>query len=381
MTIELCEALEKEEIETAIFLSLGSGELLAEARSRGLTTYAYHQGNAAGAVRALTLVPFLLIRLFRRARHYDVLIGGGDATDHLPALVVGRLTAKLVIGLSQVTQSATIESYRGLGRRLMSLSTRVALPRLDATISVAEAVRDDLISLGARKDRAYAVSNGIPVARVQELSEAKKIAFTRPTIVGVGRLSYEKGFDTLLRAHALARNETPHDLVIVGDGWERANLEQLAKELRVTDSVTFAGYLVNPYPSIAAADLVCMPSRHEASPLIILEALALRRPVIATDCPGGTRESLAEGRFGRLVPYDDPQALAEALVEHLKAPDKLQALAAAGRVEITKTRDVATTAAKYAEVLRQVLDGHHADKDKRAARRRRTGDRRDQKRG
>lgn len=373
VAIELCQALGKENVETAVFLSLGSGELVAEAKSKGIKLFEYHQGNGAGAVRALLLVPSLVARLSRRARHYDVLIGGGDATDHLPALVVGRLVKKPVVGLSQVTQSATIESYRGLGRRLMSLSTRIALPRLDATISVAEAVREDIIGLGAGRERAYVVSNGIPIARVQALSGAEKIAFARPTIAGFGRLSFEKGFDVLIRAHAIARKEIAHDLVIVGDGRERANLEQLAAELGVEDSVIFAGYRANPYPWIAAAALVCLPSRHEASPLIVLEALALCRPVIATDCPGGTRESLGDGRFGRLVPCEDPKALAEAFVEHLQTPKELQARAAAGQIEVTKNRDVATAATRYAEILREVLDRYRQGRRRALRRRPRAG--------
>src|SRR5450759_2063986 len=119
------------------------------------------------------------------------------------------------------------------------------MPRLDATISVSEAVREDAIGLGASRERAHTISNGISIARVRELSGAKKITFARPTIVGVGRLSYEKGFDTLLRAHALARKEIAHCLVLVGDGLERASLEGLAAELKIEGSVTFAGYQAN----------------------------------------------------------------------------------------------------------------------------------------
>jgi len=358
MTIDLCKALEKERIETSVFLSLGAGELVSEAENSGIKLYSYHRGDGTGAVRALLLVPVLLLRLLRRARAYDVLVGGGDASDHLPTLVVGRLTGKPAVGISQVAQSANLGSHQGLGHRLMSLATRIALPRLDATISVAEAVREDVIGLGARRERAYAIPNGIPVARVQELGRVEKIEYERPTIVTVGRLSPEKGLDDLLRAHALAREEIAHDLLIIGDGIDRPRLEELTTELGLRDSVTFSGYHTNPYPTIAAADLVCLPSHHEASPLIILEALALDRPVLATDCPGGTRESLGDGRFGQLVPVGDPKAFAGAVVEHLKAPEKLRTLAAAGRAEVTKNRDVAAVAARYAEVIREIVEVH-----------------------
>lgn len=363
--IELCKALEKERIEASIFLSLGSGELAAEAESRGVKTHRLHRGGGAGAARALFLLPVLIVRLLRLARRRDILVGGGDAADHLLALLAGRLLRKPALGIIQVTPSANIKSYRGLGRRLLSLSTRIALPRLDATISVAQAVRDDAIDLGARRERAFTIPNGVSVARVQELSTAEEIVFAQPTIVGVGRLAHEKGFDTLLRAHALARRKIAHELVLVGDGRERASLERLTAELGIDDSVTFAGYQANPYPWIAAADLVCLPSRHEASPLIVPEALVLRRPVVATDCPGGTRESLADGRFGRLVPCEDPEALADALAEHLKNPSKLRALARAAQVEIEQSRDQPATAARYAEVLRQALDDHRGRSSRR----------------
>ncbi len=86
-------------------------------------------------------------------------------------------------------------------------------------------MREDVIGLGARRERAYAIPNGIPVARVQELGRVEKIEYERPTIVTVGRLSPEKGLDDLLRAHALAREEIAHDLLIIGDGVNRPRLE------------------------------------------------------------------------------------------------------------------------------------------------------------
>jgi glycosyltransferase involved in cell wall biosynthesis len=225
MTIDLCKALEKEGIEDAVFLSLGAGELAGEAELSGIKLHSYHRGDGTGALRAVLLVPVLLARLLRRARGYDLLIGGGDASDHLPALVAGRLTRRPVAGISQVSQSANLGSHRGFAHLAMWLSTRIALPRLDATISVAEAVREDVIGLGADRERAYLIANGIPVARVLELSQAEEVSFERPTIVTVDRLSPEKDLDDLLRAHALAREEIAHDLLIIGDGVNRPRLE------------------------------------------------------------------------------------------------------------------------------------------------------------
>ncbi len=153
-----------------------------------------------------------------------------------------------------------------------------------------------------------------------------------PVVVGVGYLGYQKDFETLLRAFARARRRRPLRLLIVGHAKKPGPFLALAEELGVRDDVDLVGYRANPVAWVARADLFVLSSRYEGFPNVLLEALACGTPVVSTDCPHGPREILDGGRYGRLVPVADPEAMAEALLEVLAAPpsrDFLRARAAA----------------------------------------------------
>lgn len=130
-------------------------------------------------------------------------------------------------------------------------------------------------------------------------------------MLGVGRLDAKKDFATLIRAFArVAATHASARLVILGEGPERGRLEALAAGLGVAARVSLPGYVADPTPWYARARVFALASRHEGLSLVILEALAHRLPVVATDCPHGPAEALAGGRFGRLVPVGDVPALA-----------------------------------------------------------------------
>jgi glycosyltransferase involved in cell wall biosynthesis len=139
--------------------------------------------------------------------------------------------------------------------------------------------------------------------------------------ISVGRLEIQKDHDTLLRAYRVASPELPGArLVIVGDGTRREELGRFAHELGVAESVTFAGFVANPYPAIATSDVLVLSSRFEGMPNVVLEALALGRGCVSTDCPSGPAEILVDPALGRLVPVGDVSALAAAMVEVARNP-------------------------------------------------------------
>jgi glycosyltransferase involved in cell wall biosynthesis len=134
-------------------------------------------------------------------------------------------------------------------------------------------------------------------------------------LVGVGRLSPEKGFDLLVEAVALARSGgTEVEATIVGDGPERVRLEQLIRARGLDGIVRLAGPVPRPElgPWFADAHAAVAPSRREGLGLAALDAIAAGRPVIATRV-GGLPEAVREGEDGLLVTPEDPMALAEAL--------------------------------------------------------------------
>lgn len=136
-----------------------------------------------------------------------------------------------------------------------------------------------------------------------------------PYLLAAGRLTWQKGFDVLIRALALLVSEGfDFNLVIAGEGWgEERALHELAAELGVTARVQFVGRVVDLTAWLADAFAFVLSSRYEGFPNVLLEALACGTATIATDCPSGPREILEGGGLGMLVPCEDPAAIAAAV--------------------------------------------------------------------
>jgi len=148
-----------------------------------------------------------------------------------------------------------------------------------------------------------------------------------PVLLGAGKMKPQKDFPTLLKAFAQLRRKRPARLIILGDGAEKQNLEALAGELGIAEDVDFPGSVDNPFVYFRHAAVFVLSSAWEGLPNVLIEAMACSCPVVSTDCPSGPSEILDGGRFGRLVPVGDPEAMAEAMAETLDRSAAPQALA------------------------------------------------------
>jgi glycosyltransferase involved in cell wall biosynthesis len=136
-----------------------------------------------------------------------------------------------------------------------------------------------------------------------------------PNIVAAGRLSWEKGFDVLLNAMPAVIKRLPGArLVILGEGPLHADLTKQALRLGINEAICCLGFQQDPWRYFKFADVFVLSSRFEGLPNVLLEALALGTPAIATNCTGALREIEACGAGMVLVPPEDPPALAEAIV-------------------------------------------------------------------
>lgn len=143
-------------------------------------------------------------------------------------------------------------------------------------------------------------------------------------ICAVGSLTYQKGFDILLRSFSRLSDNSLH-LAILGDGKLRAALEAQSMDLGIADRVHLPGFVTRPMDIVQYASLFVLSSRWEGFPNVVLEALGKGVPVVATDCPGANRSILRDGDLGHLVTPDDPEALAESISEALANPRASQA--------------------------------------------------------
>lgn len=161
-----------------------------------------------------------------------------------------------------------------------------------------------------------------------------------PVILGVGRLTPQKDFATLIRSFAEVRRHRPARLIILGEGEDRDALLALARQLGLgDDEFALPGFRENALAYMAASAVFVLSSAWEGLPTVLIEALATGTQVVATDCPSGPKEILQDGRLGALVPVGDADALAGAIVAALAEP--------AGSVSLDMlapfTRDAAVT--------------------------------------
>ncbi len=143
---------------------------------------------------------------------------------------------------------------------------------------------------------------------------------TEPIIIGVGRLTEQKDFHSLIRAFALVRKNRRCKLVILGEGEDRESLESLIKELSLEEDVFLPGFKAEVMDYMKRADVFVLSSKWEGMSLVIVEALSIGLPVVSTDCPHGPRELLQNGKYGILVPVGDVEKMARGIEKQLDSP-------------------------------------------------------------
>ncbi|MDK9697215.1 MAG: glycosyltransferase [Siculibacillus sp.] len=228
---------------------------------------------------------------------------------------VKLVTAALITG----SRVPTIISYHGFqeyrtGRlaKLAYWGMPVMNRRAHRIVAVSDGLRRELVERwGADPAKTTCIHNPATIDLGDASATAVDLA-TRPDVVlAAGRLSPEKGVDVLIEAFTLVRRPDAR-LMIAGDGPDRGRLERRVDDLGFADRVTFLGHVADIRPLYRQARVLAVPSRTEAFGMVVVEALAHGLPIVATACAGPT-EILEGGRFGRLVPLEDPASLAEGI--------------------------------------------------------------------
>ena len=219
----------------------------------------------------------------------------------------------------------------------MPFVCRCFLHRADAVVAVSRGVADDLVEHAPKcRDRIHVIYNPIITADIVSLAkQAVEHPWfgpgEAPVVLGVGRLSEQKDFATLIRAFALVRRRRPVRLLILGEGEERARLEALVAELGLAQDVSLPGYAENPYKYMSKSALFVLSSGWEGFGNVLVEALAVGTSVLTTDCKDGPHEILETAQRGRLVQVGDFEAMAKEMLELLdEKPEPASASALRG---------------------------------------------------
>lgn len=279
-----------------------------------------------GASRTLLALP-ALVRYLRQHRPH-VLIAALNHVNVVAtwARALAGTPTRLVVS-EHCNLTALLGERRTATQRLLVRLMRATYIKADAIVAVSHGVAEDLSAvLDLPRERVHTLYNPIDVERLSEQSRRPVdhpwlTQGGAPLIVAAGRLTAQKDFPTLIRAFKILRDRgCQARLAILGEGEERPQLEALIQDTTYQDDILLPGFQRNPYAWMRAGAVFVLSSTSEGFANVIVEAMACGTQIVSTACPSGPDEILEGGRWGRLVPVGDVNALARALEESLQSP-------------------------------------------------------------
>jgi glycosyltransferase involved in cell wall biosynthesis len=308
VTLNLIRQFAADGVECTLALRRAHGELLYEAHS---------------LVRVVELAPnglhqFVpgLSKLIRAWHPSHIITAFPDvAFMTWMAMRMSRSDAFWVHGVHN--SHASIVARKGVVGKLRHLGeNRIAgfvYRNSDATVAVSDGVRDEVLEWsGVDPARVVTIHNPIVTEGQLRIVAEPRHAVDEPfSIVAIGRLVRQKGFDILIRA--MAKVPQPWRLDIWGEGPERDQLTSLIASHGLESMLQLRGYTDEPFEILRRADLFVLSSRHEGLPTVLVEALACQCQIVATECMHGPKEILLDGNLGRLVHVEDIESLADAI--------------------------------------------------------------------
>lgn len=236
--------------------------------------------------------------------------------DGVAAVEVAMALGKPVAVTARGSDVSLLPDYPGPRRKILN-----AVVNADAVMTVAQALKDELVRLGAPEKKISVLRNGVDLERFRLLDRAairKGMSLSGLVLLSAGHLIDRKGHDLVIDALCAIPEAT---LLITGDGERRAALEARARTQGVGKRVRFLGAVApDEMPQLYnAADILVLASSREGWPNVLLEAMACGTPCIATDV-GGSREVIREPAAGRLVESRTPDAIAAAVKATLASP-------------------------------------------------------------
>jgi glycosyltransferase involved in cell wall biosynthesis len=350
--------LDRERFRVSLALVKPAGEFESALAADVQKFYLNRRSEGSTTMRALQSVRPL--RRLIRSERPDLVFSVIDLVNLVNVCATRGIEppTKIVLGV-QTPPSIAYDSWHPISQLILGLIPRL-YPRADQVVALSKGVAADLCALSPdMRERVAVIHNAGVETEVGELAHEGLPAAEspqRPLVVACGRLKPLKGFAHLVEALAAVRKTVPAHLWIIGEGEQRPALEKKIKRLGLDHCVRLLGFQRNPYKYMAAADVFVLSSLFEGFGNVIVEAMACGAPVVATDCPYGPGEIIADGENGILVEPASAPALARGLLRVLGDEGLKQRLAAKGR-ERARDFDAKAIADAYGELFLKVASG------------------------
>ncbi len=248
----------------------------------------------------------------------DAIISFGSLLNGSVALAgkIANFKSPIVV-IEAIHESSEIAQHNAVEKWMRSQFLGWTYKMVSAVVAVSEDIAIDLRKNFDISENARVIHYGISLKDVRNLANEPvnhawlNMNRKHKVIVACGRLVKQKGFNVLIEAMSKLSSEIK--LILVGDGSEKDNLIQQISNLNLQGRIDLVGYDRNPYRYIAKSDAFVMPSLWEGLPIVLLEALSIGIPIIASDCPTGPKEILNNGECGLLVEANNSDLLAQAI--------------------------------------------------------------------
>ena len=310
------------------------------ARDVLLTDEEAHGRRSRALIRAIPRLRALI-----RDNPPNILLSAGNHA-HLPCLLATRGLQRPLrvyrISNDLAHKSGGLGALPGAIRRRL-VAGWIARDAARLVLVSPNLAREAVLGRALRKGKAVVIRNGVPLAAVAAQKDAPCghpwFDEDIPVLIAVGRLVQQKNFPTLLHALARARRTRELRLILLGGGSpeNQAELEELAASLGLTGALDFVGRVANPFPYIARAAALVLPSFWEGSANVLLEAMACGTPVVASRTAGNAAEVIGNGQYGVLVDPADADAMAEAILRQCDPATRIAPGTRAQDFDIRKT--------------------------------------------
>jgi glycosyltransferase involved in cell wall biosynthesis len=274
------------------------------------------------------------------------------------ANIVGRMAARRA-GVGRVVAGIRVAERSSRWHLWLD---RLTQSRVDRYVCVSLSVADFSVSEGKLpSEKLVVIPNGIDLDKypAKKLANLQEFGMEpgRRAVVFVGRLELQKGVMWLVEtAPRWLSKCSDCDLLLVGEGPQRASLETAAREAGIAERVHFAGWRADVPDILAASDLLVLPSAWEGMPNVVLEAMASHRPVVVTEVEG-VRELLGPDAKGQTVRYGDSQVLADSIVRFLQDPALAASTGQENRRRVGENFGISRIVRAYEELWISLVDG------------------------